>query len=174
MGLVPLMLVLNRNVNIDVLGQLKDLKITLLAYLEAGAHDLFRSLGKVLAYSVCAREAALFGPVAAAAYNLTFQLGFATTQICEAVAPAAAAVQTLLAREIADETSRSSHIRSKAIRYLINGSWRGSYHVLVYTYIFSKRFCDCRVDLLITTHSSRHSTENNNRASTLSNSTIII
>ena len=30
----------------------------------------------------------------AAAYNLTFQLGFATTQLCEAVA---VAVQTLLA-----------------------------------------------------------------------------
>jgi Na+-driven multidrug efflux pump len=59
------------------------------------------------------------GPVAAAAYNLTFQLGFATTQICEAVA---VAVQTLLAREIADDTSRPSRIRAKAIRYLINGS----------------------------------------------------
>ena len=34
------------------------------------------------------------GSVAAAAYNLTFQLGFATTQICESVA---VAVQTLLA-----------------------------------------------------------------------------
>jgi len=41
---------------------------------------------------------ALLGPIAAAAYNLTFQLGFATTQICESVA---VAVQTLLAREIA-------------------------------------------------------------------------
>jgi len=37
---------------------------------------------------------AMLGSVAAAAYNLTFQLGFATTQICEAVA---VAVQTLLA-----------------------------------------------------------------------------
>jgi len=43
-------------------------------------------------------HAALLGSVAAAAYNLTFQLRFATTQICEAVA---VAVQTLLAREMA-------------------------------------------------------------------------
>jgi peptidoglycan biosynthesis protein MviN/MurJ (putative lipid II flippase) len=48
---------LNRKVNIDLFGQLKDLKKTLVAYLEAGSYVLFRSLGKVLAYSVCAREA---------------------------------------------------------------------------------------------------------------------
>jgi len=51
-------------------------------------------VAKVLAYSITARQAALLGSVATAAYNLTFQLGFATTQICEAVA---VAVQTLLA-----------------------------------------------------------------------------
>lgn len=47
---------------------------------------------------------------------MTFQLGFATTQICEAVA---VAVQTLLAREIADEKSRSAEIRTFSISYLI-------------------------------------------------------
>ena len=62
---------------------------------------------------------ALLGSVAAAAYNLTFQLGFATTQICESVA---VAVQTLLAREIADDKSRSGRIRASAVRHLINGS----------------------------------------------------
>lgn len=35
--------------------------------------------------------------VAAAAYNLTFQIGFATTQLCEALA---IACQTLIAREL--------------------------------------------------------------------------
>jgi putative MATE family efflux protein len=93
-ALVPLMLALNRKVPIDVLGQLKELGNSLKAYLEAGSYVLFRTLGKVLAYAVCARQAALLGSVGAAAYNLTFQLGFATTQICEAVA---VAVQTLLA-----------------------------------------------------------------------------
>jgi putative MATE family efflux protein len=118
-ALVPLVMALNRKVKIDLFGQLKDLKQTLLAYLEAGAYVLFRSLGKVLAYSVCARETALMGSVAAAAYNLTFQLGFATTQICESVA---VAVQTLLAREIADDTSRPPVVRQKAVRHLVNGS----------------------------------------------------
>ena len=57
--------------------------------------------------------------MAAAAYNLTFQLGFATTQICESVA---VAVQTLLAREIADDKSRPNKVRASAVRHLINGS----------------------------------------------------
>ena len=56
-ALVPLLMALNKKVKIDLFGQLKDLKQTLLAYLEAGSYVLFRSLGKVLAYSVCAREA---------------------------------------------------------------------------------------------------------------------
>ncbi len=74
--------------------------------------------------------------MAAAAYNLTFQLGFATTQICESVA---VAVQTLLAREVAggggnDSSSGSSRdvnndvitaetgMRAMRVRHLINGS----------------------------------------------------
>ncbi len=118
-ALAPLMMALNRKVKIDLFGQLKDLKKTLLAYIEAGSYVLFRSLGKVLAYSVCARETALMGPVAAAAYNLTFQLGFATTQICESVA---VAVQTLLAREISDDKSRPLAVRQAAVRHLIKGS----------------------------------------------------
>lgn len=93
-ALIPLMMALNRKVKIDVFGQLKELGTSLKSYIKAGGFVLFRTVGKVLAYSVCARQAAMLGSVAAAAYNLTFQLGFATTQICEAVA---VAVQTLLA-----------------------------------------------------------------------------
>ena len=58
------------------------------------------------------------GPIRAVAYNIMFQVGFATTQICEAVA---VAVQTLLAREIAD-TSRPNTIRAQSTRHLVNGS----------------------------------------------------
>lgn len=62
--------------------------------------------------------------MAAAAYNLTFQLGFATTQICESVA---VAVQTLLAREIAGGSNDvgkpiEQHRRAKRVRHLIDGS----------------------------------------------------
>jgi len=118
-ALFPLLMALNKKAKIDFIGQFKSLGRTLKEYLEAGAYVLFRTLGKVWAYAVCAKQAALLGPVAAAAYNLTFQLGFATTQICEAVA---VAVQTLLAREIADTQSRSKYVRAKAVRHLINTS----------------------------------------------------
>jgi len=118
-ALVPLMMALNRKVKIDVFGQWSQLKSSLKTYIKAGSLVLFRTLGKVLAYSVCARQAASLGSVAAAAYNLTFQLGFATTQICEAVA---VAVQTLLAREIADSQTHSPIIKAKLIRHLIHTS----------------------------------------------------
>lgn len=117
-ALIPLIAALNRKVKIDVIGQLPKLKKSLKEYLSSGSFVLVRTFGKVLAYSVCARQAALLGSVAAAAYNLTFQLGFATTQICEA---AAVAVQTLLAREIADE-SRSDEKRKFSTSHLINFS----------------------------------------------------
>lgn len=109
-ALVPLLMSLHRKVPFlngftisgsDKSEQRNEWKKELLAsiqqYLSAGGLVMFRSVAKVLAYAVCARQAALLGSVAAAAYNLTFQLGFATTQICEAVA---VAVQTLLAREM--------------------------------------------------------------------------
>jgi hypothetical protein len=56
-ALIPLLLALNRKVHINILGQLKELKNALKAYLEAGGFILFRTMGKVLAYSVCARQA---------------------------------------------------------------------------------------------------------------------
>lgn len=117
-ALVPLVAALHKRVRVDVLGQLPALGASLKQYLRAGSFVLARSLGKVLAYSVCARQAALLGAVAAAAYNLTFQLGFATTQICESVA---VAVQTLLAREMADE-SRPPRVRARSVRHLIRSS----------------------------------------------------
>lgn len=66
-------------------------------YLGAGGFVLLRALGKISAYSVCAREAARLGAVASAAHNLCFQLGVATTQLCESIG---IATQTLLAREM--------------------------------------------------------------------------
>lgn len=118
-ALVPLMMSLNRKVDIDIFDQIKELGKSLKSYLEAGSYVLFRTMGKVLAYSVCARQAAMLGSVAAAAYNLTFQLGFATTQICEAVA---VAVQTLLARELADMTSHSPKVKAQCVQHCINSS----------------------------------------------------
>jgi len=124
-ALVPLLLALHRRVNIDIFGQFRALGASLTQYINAGGLVLFRTLGKVLAYAVCSRQAALLGAVDAAAYNLTFQLGFATTQICEAVA---VAVQTLMAREMAeygstadsDRAAVSPEFRSSILRHLIS------------------------------------------------------
>jgi putative MATE family efflux protein len=122
-ALIPLLRALHRKVPIDILGQIRDLQACLAQYVQAGSLVLFRTLGKVLAYSVCARYAALLGPVAAAAYNLTFQLGFATTQICESVA---VAVQTMLARELSDTTTYAPATRARLVRHLIQTSlWLG-------------------------------------------------
>jgi Na+-driven multidrug efflux pump len=55
-ALVPLMMALNKKVKIDVIGQIKELRSSLKAYLKAGSIVLFRTLGKVLAYAVCARQ----------------------------------------------------------------------------------------------------------------------
>ena len=122
-ALIPLMYSLHRKVGVDILGQWRSMGDTLKEYVSAGSYVLIRTVGKVLAYSVCARHAALLGSVAAAAYNLTFQLGFATTQICESVA---VAVQTLLAREIAGgslkESDTNKHLRARRVRHLINFS----------------------------------------------------
>ena len=56
-ALVPLMLALNKKVKIDIIGQLSKLGTSLKSYLSAGSFVLLRTLGKVFAYSVCAREA---------------------------------------------------------------------------------------------------------------------
>lgn len=56
-ALVPLILSLNRRVKVDVVGQWKKLGGTLKEYVSAGSYVLLRTVGKVLAYSVCARQA---------------------------------------------------------------------------------------------------------------------
>jgi Na+-driven multidrug efflux pump len=56
-ALVPLLLALNKQVPIDILGQMSKLGDALKSYLSAGSYVLVRTLGKVFAYSVCAREA---------------------------------------------------------------------------------------------------------------------
>ena len=56
-ALIPLLWSLSRKVDIDILGQWKELGTTLKEYLRAGSYVFLRTVGKVLAYSVCARQA---------------------------------------------------------------------------------------------------------------------
>lgn len=66
-ALVPLLYSLHKRVGIDVLGQWRELGKALKEYLRAGTYVFARTIGKVLAYSVCARQAvSSFGCVGAA------------------------------------------------------------------------------------------------------------
>ena len=95
LALVPLLVKLNKMVGVG--KDMSGLGTSLQAYVSSGVFMLVRTFGKIGVYTLCAREAALLGTVAAAAYNVVFQLGTATTQICESFAVAA---QALLAREL--------------------------------------------------------------------------
>jgi Na+-driven multidrug efflux pump len=52
-------------------------------YFKAGSLILVRTISKISAYTVTAACAASLGSVPMAAYSLTFNLGFATSQVCQ-------------------------------------------------------------------------------------------
>lgn len=56
-ALVPLMYSLHQKVGMDVVGQWRELGSALKEYVRAGMYVFARTIGKVLAYSVCARQA---------------------------------------------------------------------------------------------------------------------
>ena len=74
-ALIPLLLALNRKVKIDIVGQIGELKQSLQQYLQAGGLILVRTVGKVLAYSVCARQAALLGVCGCSGLQLDLPIG---------------------------------------------------------------------------------------------------
>ena len=59
-ALLPLLMALNKKVKVDFWGQLGSLGRTLREYLKAGSLVFLRTMGKVAAYSVCARQAVSF------------------------------------------------------------------------------------------------------------------
>lgn len=94
-------------------GGLAALRGSLAAYASAGGLVLLRSVGKISAYSICAREAARLGAVASAAHNVCYQVGVATTQLCEAFA---IATQSLLAREVGSDGGAAGAADGRAER----------------------------------------------------------
>lgn len=82
------------------------LQTALQMYIRAGGLIFIRTIAKVSAYAVTSAYAASLGTVSMAAYSLTFNLGFATSQLCEAFSVAA---QALLARELPFNTKRKVH-----------------------------------------------------------------
>ncbi len=73
------------------------LKQAIDSYYKAGGLLLLRTIAKISAYTITSKAAAKLGAIPMAAYSLTFNLGFATSHLCESVS---IAVQALLAREM--------------------------------------------------------------------------
>lgn len=106
---VPLLLLLGRRLGVAERAQRRsgapaapatsraDLLRAARAYLSAGSLVYVRTVGKLWGYGFAARAAAKLGTAPAAAYALTFQLGVATTQLCEAVS---LALLSLVSREL--------------------------------------------------------------------------
>ncbi|EKX34934.1 hypothetical protein GUITHDRAFT_118868 [Guillardia theta CCMP2712] len=101
-AVIPLLLKLHEKFHLQF--SLSSLRSSLTSYLSSGSFVFIRTIGKVLTYFVCSREAALLGTVSSAAYNICFQLGTATTQICESISVAS---QSILARESTKDDVRS-------------------------------------------------------------------
>lgn len=113
---IPLLYLLNRSVPIKVFGRDKNFfRNALTAYMKAGALILLRTVAKISAYTVTSSAAARLGTISMAAYSLTFNLGFATSQLCESISIAA---QALLAREYPFETQ----VKKDSVTHVIRRS----------------------------------------------------
>lgn len=111
---VPLLLLLNKTVPIKILGRDKEFyRSAYTAYLEAGGLLLLRTVAKIGAYAFTSSAAARLGTIAMAAYSVTFNLGFATSQLCESISIAA---QALLARDYPYETIEKKYSAGHIIR----------------------------------------------------------
>jgi putative MATE family efflux protein len=122
---IPLIYFLNKSIPFTMLLKGGGLQKAAQSYFKAGGLILMRTIAKISAYAVTAACAARLGPVTMAAYSLTFNLGFATSQLCESVSIAA---QALLARDVPFNTPRkkasAAHIIFRALQagFLVSGA----------------------------------------------------
>lgn len=115
---IPLLYMLNKSIPFNIFGREKGFfKSAISAYSKAGGLIFLRTVAKISAYTVTSAAAARLGTIPMAAYSLTFNLGFATSQLCESVSIAA---QALIARDIPLDSPRkkaaSAHIITRAIQ----------------------------------------------------------
>lgn len=111
---IPLLYLLHQNVPIKIIGRDKDFyRSAFTAYLEAGGLLLLRTVAKIGAYAFTSSTAARLGTIAMAAYSVTFNLGFATSQLCESISIAA---QALLARDYPYQTIEKKYSAGHIIR----------------------------------------------------------
>lgn len=111
---VPLMFLLHKSVPVKIFGREKGFfKAAFDAYMKAGGLIFLRTVAKIAAYTVTSSAAARLGTISMAAYSLTFNLGFATSQLCESISIAA---QALLARDYPFETKMKKESASHVIK----------------------------------------------------------
>ena len=115
----PLLYMLYKKTGFSLTGQKEGFfRESIRSYVKAGSLIMLRTISKIAAYTVTSSAAARLGTVPMAAYSLTFNLGFATSQLCEAVSIAA---QALLARDIPYNTPRRRASASHVIRRALQG-----------------------------------------------------
>lgn len=111
---IPLLYSLHRSIPFNIFAKDNQfLTSALTSYFKAGGLILIRTIAKISAYTVTASAAARLGTVPMAAYSLTFNLGFATSQLCESIS---VATQALLARDMPLDTSKKRISAAHIIR----------------------------------------------------------
>lgn len=111
---VPLMYLLNRASPIIIRGRKPEFyREAAASYIRAGGLIMLRTVAKIGAYTVTSSAAARLGTVSMAAYSLTFNLGFATSQLCESISIAA---QSLLAKNYPFNTKKRKASAAHVIR----------------------------------------------------------
>lgn len=107
---IPLVVLLHRKIaplSFGGNGDRRSFRQALQTYIRVGSLLLFRTMAKVAAYAVTSSAAARLGTVPMAAYALTFNLGSATSQLCESIS---IATQSILAREYPYHKSHKKRI----------------------------------------------------------------
>jgi putative MATE family efflux protein len=122
---IPLLYYLHKAIPFNIFRKdNKFLSSAFSAYFKAGGLILIRTIAKVSSYAFTAAAAARLGTVPMAAYSLTFNLGFATSQLCESIS---IATQALLARDMPLDSEKkklmASHVikRSMLAGFLVSG-----------------------------------------------------
>ena len=115
---LPLLYMLNKQIPFNIFGREKGFfKSAIAAYSKAGGLIFLRTVAKISAYTVTSAAAARLGTIPMAAYSLTFNLGFATSQLCESVSVAA---QALIARDMPLDSARkkaaTAHVIMRALQ----------------------------------------------------------
>lgn len=111
---VPLLFALNRSVSIKVFNRNGAFfREALQSYFKTGGLLFLRTGAKIGTYSVSSAAAARLGTIAMAAHSLSFNLAFASSQLCEAISIAS---QALLARYFPFSKSGT---RKDAARHII-------------------------------------------------------